>query len=259
MGSIILDENTEIGKAIRTRSIGSSILKLLNCLKKKDVTLKTAINIGPGLSAIPAAVFLKNGIYYVGLEPVPQKIATFMRNVVTYLEKKCSKEEMKKINRNMSVLHDNVIEMRLDAFQNLERPLLVIFYDSVSYLNSYATKKSYKREDAIKTITTSVVAKFYDFLKEDDVLACFWTLSLHMPRDFDAENFYKIVENKKFRHTFLIQFSSDVAIKTILSQIESMCDTSGVDAGHALKKWEKKLEEIKETNKPILFGVICIK
>lgn len=258
MVSKVFDESTKIGRVLKEGDPKDIITHILCYLKKINVEIDSAIEIGPGGNVIPAAVFLENNIAYYGLDVDPRNVAIFRRNLLSYFDSvKTQPMEIKKMMGNLHLSQSDTIELKQEFFQDIPRPLAILFYDSISYLNLYATKtKIAMNEEARKKIVSSILNKFYTFLKKGDVMICVWTLSSHMPYGLDAEDFYSILKKKKFETKILVQFSSDLAIKLIQSHLQSMCNSEGYKNEPLLEKWGERLETIKKQKKPVIFGVV---
>ncbi len=223
---VVLNGDTGLAKAISSNNAKTTIIQLSGLLKEQGVTIKTVIEHGPGYKAVPATVFIKNGVDYIGVDRNNTFLQILEKQLDYFVKEHC------KHNTGLGqikLVYGDATELKFkEEFKQIERPLLLLFYDSISFLEEYAGEthmadKLFKKTraeskaqprltapqfakilfESKKTaegkIIPSVINKYVNFMKEGDVVAC-------LP-GFYAKEFYHCVKNKPFKKEFLIKDS----------------------------------------------------
>lgn len=232
MKKTLVAEDTGIGRAIIGKDPMAIVCRLLDCLETLGLTgLRSVIEHGTGGIAGPAIAFCEKGVRYYGID---MHEGVFETSFVPSLRHHFNGG---KIPDTISWHTGDITKMDLRReFGRIERPLLVLFFNSFPWVRFYARetrtferfmqKGVYnrlefelakerlgnvadpallaKKEIEENILSPAVVNIYYNFLKKGDAIACVST-RVSLPKDTGAAEFYAAVKNKKFRHKILIK------------------------------------------------------
>jgi len=256
------------------------ISQLLKGLRESGVDLRTAIEHGCGVNAVPAATFVKNGVSYQCIDMNSELLYYFKDNLRHFPPEISSKVKINAV--DISKIHLK------KAFEGVERPLLVLFYHSFEYLLRYATSTHLARKLAekklngrkfsstIERISTeatemekshqlilpTIVKKYYNFLNCGDAMVCISGTEPNLIHPYvactGAEIFYEFARRLKWSRVILLTLSYEKAKKEAAEAYAKCFERVGRGDEQTMQNRLARINEI-DNRKEAIIGVICIK